>query len=78
MTIPNLDQVTSMNEDSLPILQKVLDDIRRVAATVRLTDTLPTAETVQQGEFIIYDNGAGTKRLYTKTGKGNLSFVNLT
>ncbi len=78
MSIPDIDQITTMGEDSLPTLRKILDDIRRVAAQVRLTATLPTANTVQQGEIVIYDDGAGTKRLYTKTGKGNLSWVALT
>jgi len=78
MSIPIIDQVTGMDESNLPVLQKVIDDIRRQAAVVRLTSTLPTAKTVQQGEFVVYDDDAGTKRIYTKTGKGNLGWVALT
>lgn len=78
MAIPNIDQISGMDESNLPTLQKILDEIRAKATPEKLTSTLPTANTVQVGEFVIYDDGAGTKRIYTKTGKGNLGFVNLT
>ena len=42
------------------------------------TDTVPTAATTPQGKMVIYDDGAGTKRIYYKTGKDNLGYITLT
>jgi hypothetical protein len=60
----------------LPTLRKLFESISQQAVEFLYTDTVPT--TVPVGKFIIYDDGAGTKRLYVKTGKGNIGFVNLT
>ena len=78
MSIPKTDQVVAMDKGNLPTLQKILDDIRTQAVSSKLTAILPTDKTVQIGELVIYDDGAGTKRIYTKTGKGNLGWIALT
>lgn len=78
MGIDQVDKIPSMNEDSLPILQKILDDNAEKTEGTLFTNTLPTANTVPVGKKVIYDDGAGTKRIYWKTGKGNLGYITLT
>ena len=39
------------------------------------TDVQPTADTVPLGKKVVYDDGAGTKEIYYKTGKGNLGKI---
>lgn len=63
---------------NLPMMRKIIGNIQERAIEFLYTATLPTASTVPNGKLVIYDNGAGTKRIYLKTGKGNLGFVNLT
>jgi len=55
-----------------------IQDIINTAAGWRYTDVLPTAGTVGWGEIVVYDDGAGTKRIYVRTGKNNIGFVGLT
>lgn len=71
-------EITSMQEEQLPMLNAVIDDICKHAMSVKLTDVLPTVENTKEGELVIYDNDAGTKRLYVITNKKNLGYVNLT
>lgn len=69
-------QLTSM--DNLPAMNSILDDIRIQAMSVKHVKTVPTVSNVSEGQVVIYDDGAGTKRLYVVTGQGNLAYVNLT
>lgn len=64
--------------DDLPMIQKILGYLHQEAISIIYTSTLPTASTVPSGKLVIYDDGAGTKRIYVRTGKGNIGFVNLT
>ena len=59
-------------------VEMTLEAVVAKAISVKHTKVLPTAETVAEGELVIYDDDAGTKRLYVVTGKKNLGFVNLT
>jgi hypothetical protein len=70
--------VTSMDKEQVPILNNILDSIREQALSVKHTAVEPTKNTVREGQLVIYDNGAGTKRLYVVTNKKNLGYVNLT
>ena len=70
--------MTSLEKSQLPVLNSILDGIRTQAMSVKHTSTTPTVKTVQEGQVVIYDDGAGTKRLYVVTNKGNLGYVNLT
>lgn len=63
---------------NLPMMRKIIGNIQERAIEFLYTSTLPTVDTVPNGKFVVYDDGAGTKRLYVKTGRGNLGFVNLT
>jgi hypothetical protein len=76
MTIDKIYQVAGMERENLNELTKVLDHIHSKAFGFSYSDVVPTD--VPEGQVIIYDNGAGTKRIYFKTGKGNIGFVNLT
>jgi len=43
----------------------------------RITSTLPTTETVEEGEMVLYDDESSVRRLYTKMNDA-LRYVNLT
>ena len=78
MPLPDLDKVTAFDDQGLANLTKILDDIRQNSLLIRYTDTTPTSSTVQLREMVVYDDGAGTKRIYFKTGKLNLGYATLT
>lgn len=71
----SIDKIDSVDD---PHLEKILSDIHNKATGVLYTDTVPTAATTPQGKMVIYDDGAGTKRIYYKTGKDNLGYITLT
>ena len=70
--------VTNLEEGQTAQLDNMLTDIYLKNATIRYVSDLPTISTVSQNEIVIYDDGAGTKRIYTITAKGNLGYVTLT
>lgn len=76
MTIDKIYQVSALGERNLPELTKVLDHIHAKSFGFSYSDTIPTD--VPEGQMIIYDNDAGTKRIYFKTGKGNMGWIGLT
>ncbi len=79
MTIPIAEKnIAGMTEDQTPVLNNILDNIADMAVGIRYTDTLPTTDTVAWGQMTIYDDGAGTKRLYLRTGQDNIGYVVLT
>jgi len=70
--------MTSMENSQVNTLNSILDSIRTQALSVKVSSILPTAQTVAEGQVVIYDDGAGTKRLYVVTAKKNLGYVTLT
>ena len=70
--------VTSMDQSQVPVLNNILDGIRSQALSVKHTSKLPSVASVSEGQLVIYDDGAGTKRLYVVTAKKNLGYVTLT
>jgi hypothetical protein len=75
--IDKIYQPTSGNDKiDMGALRKVIDNIHDQAAGFVYSSTIPTD--VPHGKILIYDNGAGTKRMYVKTGEGNLGWVGLT
>jgi hypothetical protein len=70
--------VTKFDDSQVPILNAALDELFNNASGVKYTDTVPTASSVGQNEVVVYDDGAGTKRIYMITGKGNLGYITLT
>ena len=81
--IDKTSDMTSMKDSQLPILNSILDGIRIQALSVKHVSTVPTINTVSEGQIVIYDSAAvrgvddGTKRMYVVTGKGNLGYVTL-
>lgn len=70
--------LTSMEEGNLPQLNEIIGKICTDAASIKYTSTLPTVDTVAEGQVVIYDDNAGTKRIYVITAKKNLGYVALT
>jgi hypothetical protein len=77
MSIDKTASITSMGDDQLPTLNGILENIQSQALSAKNTSILPTIKTVPEGQVVIYDDGAGTKRLYVVTAKKNLGYVNL-
>jgi len=71
-------EIVSFEEHQIPALNSMLDAIFNKALSIKSSSVLPTEDTVAEGEIVVYDDGAGTKRLYIKTAKKNLGYVNLT
>jgi hypothetical protein len=72
MAIDKLDSVPD------PQTERVLAHIQEQAVGVTYSKTVPTIKEVPYGKVVIHDDGAGTKRIYFRTGEDNLGFVNLT
>jgi len=75
--IDKTSDVVSLENSQVSALNNVLDDIRSQALSVKHTSILPTVKSVSEGQLVIYDDGAGTKRLYVVTAKKNLGYVSL-
>jgi len=67
-------KITDFNAASVPIINKVLEDIDREKFKTVHTATLPTVNSVNMGELHVYDNGT-LRRLYFKTHKGSLQYL---
>lgn len=78
MSINRPSPITSFDKNQIPNLKANLDVLFNNAQAVKYTDTMPTTETIGQNEVHVYDDGAGTKRIYFITGKKNLGYINLT
>ena len=70
--------MTSMENSQLSVLNSILNGFRSQAMSVKYTSNLPTVNSVSEGQVVIYDDGAGTKRLYVVTAKKNLGYIDLT
>jgi uncharacterized protein with von Willebrand factor type A (vWA) domain len=70
----SIDKIDSVED---PHLENILRHIHDQSTGIVYTDTEPTADTTPNGKMVIYDDGT-TKRIYYKTGKGNLGYINLT
>lgn len=69
-------KLSGLKPEDAPMLQQILGRIHTEAIGFEYTDTVPTQ--VPFGKFVIYDDGAGTMRLYVKTGQQNIGYVTLT
>lgn len=76
MGIDKMDSIVDPND--VAMTNKILDSFADQAEGTIYTSTLPTTATVPLGKKVVYDDGAGTKRIYWKTGQGNLGYVALT
>jgi len=79
MPIPNIENISNFDESSVPIVNKVLDDIRAKTPMIRQTDTNFTVseDKVQNDEFVVYDDGS-TARLYIKLAGTSIGYVTIT
>jgi hypothetical protein len=59
-----------------PDLQKVLSYLHQESTGIEYTDAVPTE--IPFGKIVIYDDGAGTMRVYFRTGKNNIGYAALT
>ena len=71
-------EMTSLDNHQVSALNSIIGSICDNAAGVVHTDKMPTVNNVPEGTFTIYDDGAGTKRIYVVTKKGNLGYLDLT
>jgi len=78
MGIEQVDRLTDMSDESLPMLHKIMDGIHAEAVGIIYSSVVPVAATTPTGKMVIHDDGAGTKRIYFKTGKDNLGYISLT
>lgn len=67
-------KITDFNPASVPIINKLLEDMDKEKPKVVHTTTLPTTDNVNMGELHIYDSGS-IRRLYYKTHKGSLQYL---
>ena len=77
MPLPMIDQVAEFNANGVAMLQKILDEIRAQTPAIRYVAVAPTTATIQLNEFVVMDDGAGTKKLFVRTAQGNLGEVTL-
>jgi len=70
--------VTGFGPEQVPVINDMFEALFSGSMAVKATSIMPTTKTVSEKELVIYDDGAGTKRIYLITGKGNLGYVNLT
>jgi hypothetical protein len=70
--------ITKFEQSQIASLNALFDVLFSGAISIKYTSVVPTASTAAQNELIVYDDGAGTKRIYVITGKKNLGYVNLT
>ena len=71
-------EITSLGNESVPVINSIISHICDKATSIKYTSILPTITTVAEGEIVVYDNNAGTKRIYFVTGKKNIGYINLT
>ena len=70
--------VTKFDQTQVAVLSAIFDEIFLRGVNIKYTSTVPTSSTAGENEIIVYDDGAGTKRIYVITGKGNLGYIDLT
>lgn len=72
MSVSKVFDVTGFQEDNVAVLRRVLDQISHDALTFKFTDKVPTVDTVNYHEVVIYDSGTSPRKVCVKSGKGEL------
>lgn len=70
-------KITDFNASTIPILNKILEDINLDKPKLVYAKDAPTTNNVNKGELHVYDDGDTIRRMYFKTHKGNLAYLNL-
>ncbi len=72
-----IDEISKVTDTKdIASVQKALSSIHSQATGMVFSKDVPTD--VPSGKILIYDNGAGTKRVYFKTGLNNIGYITLT
>jgi hypothetical protein len=80
MSIPQVHRVPNLKPESHAIVSKALEHIHENAAGITYAQgtATPQAKHVPMGGMHVWDNGAGSKRIYFRTGKDNVGYIDLT
>lgn len=73
-----IDNNSIPQENDWTTLLSSIRNINKEAMGIIATSTEPTEKTVPPGKMVVYDDGAGTKRIYFRTGKDNVGYIALT
>ena len=65
-------EVTEFDSQQVANFQVIVDDLATNGMRIRYEGVVPTTSTLKENEALVYDDGAGTRRLYTITREGNL------
>jgi len=76
MTQQATTNITDFDQGQVANLQQALEDLKSEGLRIRYENVIPTVDTLKENETVIYDDGAGTRRLYTITREGNLMCLN--
>ena len=75
-----IDQITklpSMADSEINTMQRILDNVHREAVGVIYTEDLVKApDLADSGKVVLLDDGC-TRRVYFKTGRGFVGYINL-
>lgn len=77
MSVDKTKQPNSFDDDQFPVFKGMMDDLHNNALGVIYTNTTPISGTIPFGKLVLYDNDAGTQRIYVRTAH-NVCYVNLT
>ena len=69
MSLPIEDQITGFNESDVGVLQKILNDIRNKATSIRYVTSAPDSDSIAEDELVIFDDGSEQK-IFFRTAKG--------
>ena len=76
--IDHTTKLPSMKETELNTMQRILDNIHNQAVGTSYTDDPTKASALaEQGKIVLLDDGCN-RRIYMKTGKGFVGYINLT
>jgi hypothetical protein len=80
MSIDHLYKINGMKDTDLPTLQKSLEHLHEnaVGMSFHQGTAAPTVESIPMGKICVWDDGAGNKKLYFRTGKDNVGSIPLT
>ena len=74
----SIDNPKEPNDNDWITLRDSIRNINKEAVGVIVTDTQPTAATVPPGKMVVYDNGSANRRVYFRTGKDSVGYIEMT
>lgn len=64
--------ITNFEADQVANIQSALDTMKAEGFRIRYENVIPTIDTLQENECVVYDDAGGDRRLYAITRAGNL------